>query len=187
MRILRGLLVLIVVVHRRRGRCRGDVARVHRLQLFRRQARRAEAVGLERHDLGRSRQQRAGVRPGTRRAQMAAESQAAADRRRRRHAPEPRRRRGRCRRRYAARADAAKSASATARSVFRRVSPRPRSTFRNSICSATSTARSIRAQLNGVLLTNASGTLHWKNAAVSGAAQAQFGDLEANFPVMPPA
>jgi hypothetical protein len=38
-----------------------------------------------------------------------------------------------------------------------------------------------RAQLNGVLLTNASGTLHWKNAAVSGAAQASLGDLEASF------
>ncbi len=38
-----------------------------------------------------------------------------------------------------------------------------------------------RAQLNGILLTNASGTLHWKNAAVSGAAQAALGDLEANF------
>jgi hypothetical protein len=37
------------------------------------------------------------------------------------------------------------------------------------------------AQVNGVLLTNANGTLHWKNAAVSGAAQAQLGDLEADF------
>jgi general secretion pathway protein N len=37
------------------------------------------------------------------------------------------------------------------------------------------------AQLNGVLLTNAGGTLHWKNAAVSGAAQAQLGELEASF------
>jgi general secretion pathway protein N len=37
------------------------------------------------------------------------------------------------------------------------------------------------AQLNGVLLTNAGGSLRWKNAAVSGAAQATLGDLEATF------
>ena len=38
-----------------------------------------------------------------------------------------------------------------------------------------------RAQINGVLLTNATGTLHWKNAAVSGTAQAQLGELQADF------
>ncbi len=37
------------------------------------------------------------------------------------------------------------------------------------------------AQLQGVLLTNASGSMRWQHAAVSGAAQAQLGDLEATF------
>jgi general secretion pathway protein N len=36
-------------------------------------------------------------------------------------------------------------------------------------------------RLQGVLLTNASGTMRWNHAAVSGAAQAQLGDLEATF------
>jgi general secretion pathway protein N len=38
-----------------------------------------------------------------------------------------------------------------------------------------------RARLQGVLLSAASGSMRWKNAAVSGAAQAQLGDLEATF------
>lgn len=38
-----------------------------------------------------------------------------------------------------------------------------------------------RGRLQGVLLTDASGTMRWNHAAVSGAAQAQLGDLEANF------
>ncbi|MEP6483477.1 MAG: type II secretion system protein N [Rudaea sp.] len=37
------------------------------------------------------------------------------------------------------------------------------------------------ARLQGVLLSDASGSMRWKNAAVSGAAQAQLGDLEATF------
>jgi general secretion pathway protein N len=36
-------------------------------------------------------------------------------------------------------------------------------------------------RLQGVLLTNATGTMRWNHAAVSGAAQAQLGDLEATF------
>jgi hypothetical protein len=36
-------------------------------------------------------------------------------------------------------------------------------------------------RLRGVLLSDASGTMRWNRAAVSGAAQAQFGDLEAHF------
>lgn len=36
-------------------------------------------------------------------------------------------------------------------------------------------------RLQGVLLTNASGTMRWNRAAVSGAAQAQLGDLDAAF------
>lgn len=39
----------------------------------------------------------------------------------------------------------------------------------------------IRAHLRGVWLDDASGSLRWNNAAVAGAAQAQFGDLEATF------
>ncbi len=38
-----------------------------------------------------------------------------------------------------------------------------------------------RGKLLGVSLTDASGVLRWNHAAVSGAAQAQLGDLEANF------
>lgn len=38
-----------------------------------------------------------------------------------------------------------------------------------------------RARLHGAWLESASGTAHWRNAAVSGAAQAQLGDLDATF------
>jgi len=42
-----------------------------------------------------------------------------------------------------------------------------------------------RAQLRGVWLQQASGTLLWSDAAVAGAAQAQFGTLEATFSSAP--
>ena len=42
-----------------------------------------------------------------------------------------------------------------------------------------------QAQLRGVEVSNASGSLRWNNAAVAGAAQAQLGDLEATFSSTP--